>query len=326
MNYKTEYRIANLKSSLGKENNLEYYQDYVYNDENLAMVLENYSKIVNKNKEAQFKYLCESMPKLDELQSIVEDILDFYEKRFKMYTPEKECKITFRFFVHVKFMYEDGDARGDEIRIGCNNFANFSMNSTNFAKFLDNIRYEKSEYFKNQLRTTLAHEIYHVLHFRHCQQIGKQHGTNIYEEILDELFAKYFEYEYFNSYLEKTDNIKRNDIYNWYESVKYFGVGRKYLFPEDYSELEIKEDNEKLNSFMSNNIARIYTETNHNTVSTAEYDAGCFLSFYERKYKESNSGADLQLYSQMYQDYLSGNSKEALLRLIKIKNKEYTNY
>lgn len=329
MNCQFDLKIANLKSSLAKENDMKYYEDYEYTDDILNKVFAEYSLSINGKNRAKFNYMQESMPNMEEMKSIVQDILEFYENNFMTYPLEKTFKMQIRFFLHVKFMHLDGDACGNEIRISCKNLTESNKGNVSFSKFIEYISYEKGEYFKNQLRSVLAHEIYHLLHFNHCDSIEKKHSSNIYEAILDEIFANYFSYEYVLDFLGRTEgkdtityNQKRNSIFDWYNDIKYFGVGRKYLFPNDYPNEEIEEDKKQLMVLMENDATKRSVETSHYPVSLAEYAAGYYLSFYEEKHRDELDG-DRQLYTQMYQEYLSGNAVEALLRLIRIKEIEY---
>ena len=333
MNYNIEYKIADIRSSLGKENNYQYYPDHEFTDENLEKIFEEYSKSVNKQSQGKFEYLRASMPCLDEMKSIVEDILEFYEKNFKVYTSEQEHTITLRFFVHIKFMNENGDAYETSIRVGCKNFAECGNTNASVEKFLDKIPYEKKEYFINQLRLTLAHELYHSLHMRHCSTIKKKYGSSIYENILDEIFANYFAYVYFDGFLKGTEgeegiyyNWKRNDVIHWYEAARYFGVGRKRLFPKTYSEAEIEQDNQEFQRLMADkNLCKI-VDTKNYPVSEAEYSTGYILAFYGKKFEEDKIGKEMRLYFDLYQQYLAGNAKDALLKLMTIKEEKYYKY
>lgn len=330
LNYNIEYKIADLNSSLGKENNYQYFPDFEYTDNNLEQLFEEYSKNINEKNRAKFEYLRESMPSLDEMKCIVNDILEFYDKNFRIYTSDQEHTITLRFFVHVKFIGEDGDACETCIRIGCKNFAECGNTNASVKKFLNQIPYEKSEYFKNRLRLTLAHELYHALHMRHCSTIQKTFGSNPYETILDEIFAEYFSYVYLVDFLKRTDgedgmyfNWKRNNVIDWYKDARYLGLGRKYLFKETYSETEIEEDKQEFQRLMAdNNTCGIVSRANY-PVSVAEYAAGYILVFYANKYEEGKIGKHMNLYSDMYQQYLTGNAKDALLTLITVKDKYY---
>ena len=330
MNYNIEYKIADLRSSLGKENNCQYFPDFEFTDNNLEQLFEEYSKIINEKNRAKFEYLKESMPSLDEMKCIVNDILEFYDKYFRVYTSDQEHTITLRFFVHVKFIGEEGDAFETCIRIGCKNFAECGKTNASVKKFLNQIPYEKSEYFKNRLRLTLAHELYHTLHMIHCSTIKKAFGSNPYESILDEIFAEYFSYVYLVDFLKRTDgedgmyfNWKRNNVIDWYKDARYFGVGRKYLFEETYSETEIEEDTQEFQRLMADdNTYNIVSRENY-PVSIAEYAAGYILVFYANKFEDGKIGKHMHLYSDMYQQYLTGNAKDALLTLITVKDKYY---
>ena len=329
MNFQFNLKIANLKSSLSKETNWKYYEDYDYTDDILNKVFAEYSLSISEKNRAKFNYMQESMPNLEAMNSIVQDILEFYENNFMTYTLKKTFKMMIRFFIHVKFMHIDGDACGDSIRISCKNITESKKGNVSFSRFLESIPYEKGEYFKNELRRVLAHEIYHLLHFNHCDSIDKKHSSSSYETILDEIFANYFSYKYMSDFLERTEGKnsvtyypKWNDIFDWYEDIKYFGVGRKYLFPNDYSNAEIEEDKKQFMALMENDETKRIVETSDYPVSLAEYAAGYYLSFYEKKHRDELE-MDRQLYNQMYQEYLTGNAAEALLRLIRIKEKEY---
>ena len=330
MNYNIEYKIADLRSSLGKENNCQYFPDLEFTDNNLEQLFEEYSKTINEKNRAKFEYLRESMPSLDEMKCIVNDILEFYDKYFRVYTSDQEHTITLRFFVHVKFIGEDGDAFETCIRIGCKNFAECGKTNASVKKFLNQIPYEKSEYFKNRLRLTLAHELYHTLHMIHCSTIKKEFGSNPYESILDEIFAEYFSYVYLVDFLKRTDgedgmyfNWKRNNVIDCYKDARYFGVGRKYLFEETYSKTEIEEDTQEFQRLMADdNTSNIVSRENY-PVSRAEYAAGYILIHYSNKFEDGKIGKHMNLYSDMYQQYLTGNAKDALLTLITVKDKYY---
>ena len=332
LNYNIEYKLADLKSSLGKENNFQYCADLEFTDDNLKQIFQEYSQNIDEKSRAKFEYLRDSMPSLTEMKCIVNDILEFYDKHFRVYTSEQEHTITLRFFVHVKFIGEDGDAYETSIRIGCKNFAECGNTNANVEKFLNNLFYEKSEYFKNRLRLTLAHELFHALHMRHCSTIRKPFGSNTYETILDEIFAEYFSYVYFDDFLKRTEddttmqNIKRNNVIDWYRDARYFGVGRKYLFEDAYSETEIEEDKQEFQRLMSDKfICHTVSRANY-PVSVAEYAAGYILVFYGNKFEEGKIGKQMKLYSDLYQQYLTGNAKAALLTLITVKNKYYYTY
>ena len=334
MNYNIEYKIANINNSLGKDC-YSYYpdNDHEFTDENLEKIFEEYSKRVNRQSQAKFEYLRDSMPCLDEMKRIVEDILEFYEKNFNVYTSEQEYTITLRFFVHVKFLNENGDAYETSIRIGCKNFAECGNTNASVKKFIDKIPYEKKEYFLNQLRITLAHELYHTLHMKHCSAIKKQYGSNDYEKILDEIFANYFAYVYFDHFLKETEgedgiyyHWKRNDVIHWYEAARYFGVGRKHLFSGTYSEPEIKKDKQELQRLMADkNLCKI-VDTKNYPVSEAEYSAACVLALYGKKCEDGKIGKKMKLYLDLYQQYLAGNAKDALLKLMTIKEAVYYKY
>lgn len=327
MNYNIEYKLADLRSSLGKENYLRYYPDLEYTDNNLTQIFQEYSQSIKEENKAKFVYLSDSMPRLDEMKSIVNDILDFYDKNFRVYTSEQEHTINLRFFIHTKFMGEDGDANETSIRIGCKNFAECGKTNANVEKFLNALGYEKSEYFKNRLRLALSHELFHALHMRHCTTIKKEFGSNIYEDILDEVFAEYFSYSYFNDFLKRTEsddtmrNVKRNHVTNSPYQARYFGVGRKYLFEETYTKAEIEEDEQEYERLKADkDICRIVSRTNY-PVSRAEYAAGYILIFYSNKVEAGKIGKQMKLYSDMYQQYLTGNAKDALLTLMTVKDK-----
>lgn len=312
MNCQFDLKIANLKSTIAKENNGTYYEDYDYTDTNLDAVFKEYSSGINEKSRLKFNYIQENMPKSQEMESIVCDILKFYEDYFMTYTFEKTFKIEIRFFLHVKFRCMDGDSVGNYIRVSCKNLA-------------ESASYENGEDFKNHLRRVLAHEIYHLLHFNHCRSIGKKHSADICEEILNEVFANYFCYEYMLNFLERTEgkdtvgyNQKRNSIFNWYQDIKYFGIGRKHLFPKVYSAEEIEKDGEQLEKLLEGNETGRIVDTSQYPVSSAEYAAGYYLSFYEKKYKET----DRKLYTKMYRQYLTGDAAAALAELIQRKEKD----
>lgn len=338
MNYNIVYKIANIKSSLGKEKNLQPYSDLEFTDENLGKIFEEYSKGVNRQSQAKFEYLRDSMPRLNEMKRIVEDILEFYEKNFKVYTSEQKDPIELRFFVHVKFMNEDGDACKTSIRIGCKNFAECGNINKGVKFVIDEMPYEEKEcflkeYFLNRLRITLAHELYHSLHMIDCSAIKKEFGSSDCEKILNEIFANYFAYVYFDDFLKGTEgeagkyyNLKRNAVINWYEAARYFGVGRKGLFPEAYSAAEIEQDGQELQRLMADkNLCKIVDHRDY-PVSEAEYSAAYVLAFYGKKRENSKIGKGMKLYSELYQQYLAGNAKDALLKLITIKEEVYYKY
>lgn len=325
MNVKVKLFIANLKSSLAKEKISKYYENYDYTDENLDKVFTESLLNVSEKNRARLDYLKDSMPGLTEMKIIVQDILEFYENHFMSYSLEKTYEMSIRFFLHVKFMHEDGDASGNVIRIGCKNLVEPATGSESFSKFINSIGYKASEYYQNNLRRVLAHEIYHLLHFKHCELEGKKHSNSICENIFDEIFANYFSYNYMLDFLKRTEgkdsvnyNRKRNDIFDWYQDIKCFGVGRKEEFPNYFTNEEIEEDKKLLKELTENEKTKRVVATSHYFVSRAEYAAGCYLAFYEERHREAG-----KLYDEMYNAYMSGNADEALVKLIRIKEQEY---
>ena len=329
MNYNIEYKLASLKSSIGKEDRCQYYPDLEYTDNNLRQIFQEYSQSINEKSKAKFTYLCDSMPNLAEMESIVNDILEFYDKNFRVYTSNQTHTITLRFFLHVTSKVEDGDAHETVIRICCKNFANCGTTNANVEKFLNKIPYVKTEYFKNRLRLALAHELFHSLHMRHCSTIKKEFGSNIYEDILSEIFAVYFSYVYLDDFLSRTDsdvdmrNRKHNDVISWYPYASYFGVGRKYLFKETYSETEIAEDTQEFERLLADKDIHNMVSRTGNPVSNAEYAGGYIMAYYSNHFEDGRIGKHMKLYSDLYQQYLTGNAKAALLTLITVKNKYY---
>jgi len=174
LNCKIEYRIADLKNSLGKdERDYLDYTDHEYTDNNLKIILNEISKKVGNN-QVKFEYLRDSMPSLNEMQAIVDDILKFYEKNFLLYNSTRKHRIYLRFFLHVKFLNEDGDACDNSIRISCKNLAEIGNTNSTANKFINEIQYEKKELFLNKLRLVLAHEFYHVFHVQQVAGVGAE--------------------------------------------------------------------------------------------------------------------------------------------------------
>ena len=329
MNVKVELKIANINSSLGKENDVRFYSDYDYTDDVIKQVLDESILKAGKRYKVKLEYLKDSMPNLEEMQAIVQDIFDFYERKFMTYTFQKPLSLDIRFFLHVEFMQEDGDASIYCIRISCKNLSGRTKTNNTFLETMNTLSYDKKEFFRNHLRRTLAHEIFHFLHFNHCDAIGKKYSSDIYEDILNEVFANYFCYEYVLDFLARTEGedssmyrIKSNDIFDWYQDKKYFGVGRKNLFPNVFTSKEIDDDRKDYMKLMDDKSTKYLVDTSKYPVSITEYAAGFFLSFYDGKQKEE-TGVDMPVFTQMYQEYLDGNAAKALLNLIEIKVQKY---
>lgn len=333
MNYKIICKIADIENSIGKDNSYSVYiPDHDYTNNNLEMVFSNI-ELTRENDIDKLEYMKQSMPDSTEIKNIIEDIVEYYKQQFNFDDRDVDLDITIRFFLHVSFLGVNGDAEGNEVRISCKNIVeiiNRGLAGKSFNEKIENMMFNPKEYFRLQLRHLLAHELFHVFHRSHYISANnvKNWPDKEIDNILKEVFADYFAHSYLKQYIERTTtntesftkdemiNIKWNSVVNVVKEAKLFGVGRKKLLADKYSQSEINSDNETYDAYLNDKEKSSYIIIKDGT-SLADYAGGYILWMMGNKKHAGKQGKDMKDYERFYHDMLKGNSEEVLYDLIR---------
>lgn len=353
MKYEFEYYIANEDNGkMIDENSNVSEKDYEFNSENMNKVISLLQPTRQMN-QAKIDYIKESMPRLPDIEFMLNDIVDYYESVFapKDIQDSDDTLLTrIRFFMNAKSgTGENGDAvfgrlrRCDKANTGevriyikgfpdrCNNSVGYGDSFAEKLEYLDEA-YGRKMWFENYLRYLLAHEMFHIFHECHYKEkngklfpVATEERSDIYERILKEVFAEYYATAYMKDHLRKTDTengvIKLNHIVNT-GNTRWFGCGRKKLIPGMFSEEEIATDDKwwKDNS-QSEPCLSLADKNDKERPASADYAGGYVLSSAADRYHDGKQGKDMTDYAFAYDKMLNDKSDEALYDLIRLREK-----
>lgn len=328
---KVEYSLADITSD-----GINNYQEYDYTDEKLREI---FAKIhtEKKNDFAKLEYLKAGMPNEEEVKMIVQDIIAYYSNNFEI--DEMEIPLTVSFYVHKSFKEIVAYAIGNTVRISVKeliNEINRCLPGRDFDKkvedYINLCHLDWRTWFQNKIRVILAHEMYHIFHAHHYMKVNQVNcwsNGSMVSDILKEVFAEYFAYSYFRQYLERTvteeGQLSRENRINTYWNVtirrdmikemRLFGIGRKILLRDRYSEEEVNHDTEEYTALKENPATGEFIARNMDGLSIADY-AGGYLLWYVTKINNEAQGKDAKLYKFSYTNMIEGKEEDALHELI----------
>lgn len=249
-----------------------------------------------------------------ELKEFAEDIIDYYIRNFAINTVDYDIEIDFIIHVHKEFKNEDGSAKGKTINLNFINYINDMIRNSEYSIVDDKIhtielqyverlwKYDTKSVFSNQIRYTMAHEIYHVMHKMDLQHSDSK-ASFADQHAIPEIFAEYFAICYISDFLngvvDKTDRAVAADL-----------CGRARIYKDSTNNKNMPSRN------LIENAKRFTRTDTQKLLQSEDYYGGELLAALAVKDCCENFGNKYDFYIELYNDYKEGNKNEALQKII----------
>lgn len=328
---------AKLMDNKGKLALVQDKSEYTKINKNITAISNDLDKLQNLEK---------YMPTREEFDDMIHEIFELYSDIFSDADLDlDDVKITF--FLMGGTVSNIGDAGlNKEINVSCEAVLkhacrivydkNYSLDD-NVEGFIENSvpankrdemdadylaeqkRLLATEIVKNAFRRVIAHELFHIFHDYHFHKFNKRFlSDNTINDILREVFAEYFARYYTEMTIDTeikdtiwTPNVIKNRVFRYKKDQ--FGIGRKKLVKDRYagSEELLAKDEEEYNKKISDGEADFKRDTDG--LSASDYAGAYKLYLYN-----FNPDRNIELFKELYDLMLVGESEDAFYRLLEL--------